>query len=94
MTQVQKTIISKLLDGHHIGVAGAGLIRLRDSECRPVLKVSYATFDWLNKWDLLHRRKNRWVINRKTIRSLHGNSAIKRLYKGKPGIQKVKNTPP
>lgn len=94
MTHVQTTIIKKLLDGHHIGVAGAGLIRLRDAACNPVLGISRSTFDSLRKWDLLRKKKDRWVVNRKTIISMHGNCSLKRLYKGKLQDKILQNTPP
>lgn len=82
MTSQQKFIITKLLEGCTIFSAGPGKIRLRDPEGRPIGKVTYRTFYWLNR-NLLRKQKGLFVINKTKVRQLHGNSFAKRLYKGK-----------
>lgn len=93
MTRTQKLIIKQLLEGASIGISGRQ-IRLRDPGGNPISKVRRSTFDWLRKWDLVRRHRHFFVINRRTVRSMHGNSAAKRLYKGKPVAGLLQNPPP
>jgi len=94
MTVNQKHVLSLLLSGHKIFALGPKTFRVWDNKKNPVANCRPATFDWLKKWDLLRRKGQLYQLNRKTIRSLHGNSAIKRMYKGKQVKAGHRNPPP
>lgn len=93
MTHQQKIIVSKLLQGCSIAASDPGCIRLRDPEGRPLIKVSSATFSWLNS-NLLRKKKSLFVLNKTKMRAFHGNSYVKKLYKGKASAPGARNTPP
>lgn len=92
MTSHQKTIISKLLSGHHI-VSNPGRILLRDAAGNPVLKVSARTFYFLQR-NYLRKQKGLFLVNLNKVRQLHGNSMAKRLYKGKVSPVERPKSPP
>ena len=80
MTPSQKKIIHVLLSGGTIAPAGRSF-RLRDIAGRPILNVTGQQIWWLKKWELVRRKKGLFLLDRRTVRQLHGNSFIKRAYK-------------
>ncbi len=93
MTYNQKFIISKLLQGATISASGPGQIRLRDAADNPLMKITDPTWDWL-KSNVLRKKKKLFLVDLRKVRSFHGNSFVKKLYKGKVAVGDKQNTPP
>lgn len=102
MTPARKKVIELLLNGHNIAAAGSRF-RLLDGKGNPVQNVAPRTLAWLKAFDLLRAdRRGVLVINKNKVRQWHGNSFIKRAYKGKtrgpdalksPPLKKVPESP-
>ncbi|MBN8852256.1 MAG: hypothetical protein BGO55_00740 [Sphingobacteriales bacterium 50-39] len=93
MTYNQKLIVSKLFEGCTIAAMGPGQIRLRDPQGAPVLKITDRTFYWLNR-NLLRQHKGLFLLNKSKMRQFHGNSFVKRLYKGLAAVSGAENPLP
>jgi len=93
MTYNQKIIISKLLQEATIAATGPGQIRLRDAAGNPIMKISGPTWYWLKR-NVVRKKKKLFVADLRKVRSFHGNSFVKKLYKGTVEIGNKQNTPP
>lgn len=94
MTKDDKQVVGKLLEGCRISALSPDCIRILDVSGNPVMKVTHTFFGELRP--ILRRKKKDllFLIDLRKVRSLHGNSFIKKLYKGKATIPDKQNTPP
>jgi len=81
MTSTQKRIIELLLGGASIYNGMKSGIRLRDTAFNPLIKIHTRTWTWLRCEKLVRKHKGLWVIDKRQVRDLHGNSFIKKEYK-------------
>lgn len=81
MTQQQLLVIGYLLSGCSIVNARANGYRLRDMECHVIAKINPRTIQCLKSRCLLRKQKGTYVIDLRTVRSLHGRSLVKKMYK-------------
>jgi hypothetical protein len=87
MTDLQKFIIEKLIDGYHIVNCRTSGYRLRDEKTNPVRRFSEHTFQQINKY--VRKKGHIYVINRKIIREQSGKTWVKKYYKEQYLIQKT-----
>lgn len=82
MTSKQKDIIEHLLQGCTIASLGPSGIRLRTPSGSPIMKISPRSMWWIKR-ELMRRdrRTGLWVVDKRKVRSLHGNCFAKRIYK-------------
>lgn len=80
MTNAQKNIILKLLQGHNITINSGQRYRVRDANHNPVQKLSPRTMRNIKHF-LRQEKSGLLVIDKRKIRSLHGNSWVKQKYK-------------
>lgn len=83
MTKTQQLIVGYLMDGCSIANALSNGYRLRDLCGRVILKVNPRTFNWLKKYGLIRKCNTVFVIDKRTVRAMHGNSLIKKAYRNK-----------
>jgi hypothetical protein len=85
---IAKEIFKLLLNDHSIMSYGKYGHRLRDANGSPMLRIHNKTFEHF-KYMYLRQTKNKsWVIDKRKVRSLHGNHICKKIYKK---IQHAKN---
>lgn len=53
---------------------------LYEGKAVPVKFIKTATFKELEKFELLRRKKDAWIVSRSTARKFHGNSRYKKAY--------------
>lgn len=92
MTDTEKIIAGKLLEGHRINGSSPGCIRLVDPAGHPVMKISDAFFYEIRP--VLRKKKLLFLIDLRKVRSMHGNSFIKKLYRGKVKVPDGKISAP
>lgn len=92
MTNTEKIIAGKLLDGHRINGSSPGCIRLVDLTGHPIMKIPDAFFYEIRP--VLRKKKLLFLIDLRKVRSMHGNSFIKKLYKGTVTAPDGKIPPP
>lgn len=80
MTDVVKIIIQYMLAGCSIVGSGSSGYRLRSPDHSPILKINPRT--WRQIRHLMRKGKyGLFLIDKRKVRSLHGNSWIKKNYK-------------
>jgi hypothetical protein len=79
MTEFQKQIFKKLLNGSRI-VRHPAQIRVQDSEASPEAIIGERSFHKLKRF-LRKTKAGFFILDRKKVRSQHGNSSEKKLYK-------------
>ena len=73
----------KLLSGYTIAHCGPSGIRVRDTKGNPVEKISEKTYLSLRNKLMRKTKSGLFVIDKRKVRSLHGNCIVKRVYKNK-----------
>lgn len=91
MAMIAKDIFLALLGGHSIFGYGKYGYRLRDASGNPVCRIHQASFDHFRHLVLRQTKNRAWVIDKRKVRSLHGNHICKKLYKE---IRSAKNNKP
>lgn len=81
MTSLQKAIVQSLLDGCNIANCYQSGYRLRTPQTHVISKFYSKTFDSLKP--ILRKEKGVYVIDKRTVRSLNGNTWIKKEYRKK-----------
>jgi hypothetical protein len=84
MTPLQKYIIECLMEGYTISTNGKFGNRLRTPSGAPVRRFGDRTLYWIKR--RLMRRENKtglMIIDKRKVRSLHGNCLAKKIYKQK-----------
>ena len=82
MTHLQKAIVLSLLDGCNIANSCRNGFRLRTPQSAVIAKFYSPTFDSLKP--LLRKEKNGlYVLDKRHVRSLHGQAWVKKEYKKK-----------
>lgn len=100
MTNFQKQIIKKLLDGgfmckskHHS--SGGIYYRLFDAKFNPIAKIPERSVEMVDRYldvDVFKKDKlGRYVLNISNIRKLDGRNAIKKMYRKKLKERKLQN---
>lgn len=85
MTAAQKNIVVYLLTGHFIRTRNT-MYCVYDKKLNPIVNVKASNFRFL--YVLLRKdKKGDWYLNLTSVRQLHGNNAIKKLYKHRNQLQ-------
>ncbi len=90
MTSTQKKIIEALLKGATIYNGFGSGIRLRDEAFNPLIKIHMRSWGWMQREGLVRKAKGLWVIDKRQVRTMHGNSFIKKKYKQQKYLNDVR----
>lgn len=92
MAMHAKEIFSLLLTGHSIAGYGKYGYRLRTPDGCPIARIHQHSFEHF-KYLVLRQAKNRmWIIDKRKVRSLHGNHICKKLYKEMRNAKNIQPT--
>lgn len=81
MTCKEKRIYDEILTGGNIVAINETFIRLRDSKNNPVMNLTYNQLKKIKDTALRKTKQLFFVVDKKKIRAMHGNSYPKKLYK-------------